>query len=522
MARRCAREACSGTTPPKRACRSVCDAMTLDSISTPSRTTATAVSSQLVSKPRMRVTAHLLREVEDEDARGDQTVQATAVEAGADLTYAGQGGIAQLAQDGSVGGGVQDAGVRGVGQVQTTRSIGRDGTHRRRPRVRGSDHERPFLPLGVEVAQRAVVHAQIHVVLLPDNLRRLLERQAWRRGVIQQESRWIDRPLAQRRVLQESPGAAVEHIQAPFGVGAQRAKLAPRGTAWHRAWTEGPIVSDLHHRPRLVDDRQHAQLGPRSAEVLDRHRGCQGPRAGADWRASADQQRVRGRLLIAAVEWERAHRRLDDVERVQRVITHRQIDDVAAGRTESDGHGRADADDAVDRVEFAGRLGHQRTNVGWRFDQRPVLGQVERVGCERVRLRRVAGLIRLGEQGLHLVDSGQTRRRVGHRIQRRNCSGAKQQHAEEPRRPSPYGRGVAATSGRLRGPRLLEGRQTRACSSRLDTSARCRSGRGARRLVCQQDTGWPRAAQRFGEAFFHRVVTLACAVLQQDVLDQPL
>src|SRR5438105_3704799 len=49
---RCARAATSGTTPPKRACRSVCEATTLDRITRSSVKTAAAVSSQEVSMAR--------------------------------------------------------------------------------------------------------------------------------------------------------------------------------------------------------------------------------------------------------------------------------------------------------------------------------------------------------------------------------------------------------------------------------------------------------------------------------------
>ena len=52
--RRCSREAISGTTPPWRACRATCELMLLDSVCTPARITAAAVSSQLDSIPRMR------------------------------------------------------------------------------------------------------------------------------------------------------------------------------------------------------------------------------------------------------------------------------------------------------------------------------------------------------------------------------------------------------------------------------------------------------------------------------------
>src|SRR5262249_50915441 len=49
---RCARAATSGTTPPKRACRSVCEAITLARTAGSSVKTAAAVSSQEVSMAR--------------------------------------------------------------------------------------------------------------------------------------------------------------------------------------------------------------------------------------------------------------------------------------------------------------------------------------------------------------------------------------------------------------------------------------------------------------------------------------
>src|SRR5512135_2488899 len=51
----CCREATSGNTPPNWACRSICDATTLDKMTRSSSTTAAAVSSQEVSMPRMRM-----------------------------------------------------------------------------------------------------------------------------------------------------------------------------------------------------------------------------------------------------------------------------------------------------------------------------------------------------------------------------------------------------------------------------------------------------------------------------------
>src|SRR4051812_3158912 len=56
----CARLAISGTTPPKRACRSTWLDTTLERMSWPSSTIAAAVSSQLVSMPRIAVTTRRL------------------------------------------------------------------------------------------------------------------------------------------------------------------------------------------------------------------------------------------------------------------------------------------------------------------------------------------------------------------------------------------------------------------------------------------------------------------------------
>src|SRR5215203_2443237 len=50
---RCSRDASSGTTPPYGRCKSICEAITDERISLPSRTTEAAVSSQDVSIPRM-------------------------------------------------------------------------------------------------------------------------------------------------------------------------------------------------------------------------------------------------------------------------------------------------------------------------------------------------------------------------------------------------------------------------------------------------------------------------------------
>src|SRR5205085_7821448 len=55
MASTCARDASSGTTPPKRRCTSIWLEMRLDRIRRPSSTTATAVSSQEVSIPRTSI-----------------------------------------------------------------------------------------------------------------------------------------------------------------------------------------------------------------------------------------------------------------------------------------------------------------------------------------------------------------------------------------------------------------------------------------------------------------------------------
>ena len=55
MASVCAREAISGTTPPYSLCISICEATTLESSVRPSSTTAAAVSSQELSKPKIRI-----------------------------------------------------------------------------------------------------------------------------------------------------------------------------------------------------------------------------------------------------------------------------------------------------------------------------------------------------------------------------------------------------------------------------------------------------------------------------------
>ena len=138
--------------------------MTFDSISVPSRTIATAVSSQLVSMPRMRVTVQAA--VEHQDTRRHQAVQAAAIRAGLDLAYAAQRRVAQLAQHHPVGGGVQDARVVRVSQVQPAGTIWRDGADRRHWAIRRLDAERQFGALAVETMQRPVVHAQVDLVAL--------------------------------------------------------------------------------------------------------------------------------------------------------------------------------------------------------------------------------------------------------------------------------------------------------------------------------------------------------------------
>src|SRR6185312_534405 len=57
IARKCSREASSGTTPPYGLCVAICEATTLEIICSPERTTAAAVSSQELSIPRMKVSA---------------------------------------------------------------------------------------------------------------------------------------------------------------------------------------------------------------------------------------------------------------------------------------------------------------------------------------------------------------------------------------------------------------------------------------------------------------------------------
>src|SRR5262249_22329636 len=52
MVSKCLRAATSGTTPPYSACSLLCERSSLDKRTLPSRTTAAAVSSQLVSNPR--------------------------------------------------------------------------------------------------------------------------------------------------------------------------------------------------------------------------------------------------------------------------------------------------------------------------------------------------------------------------------------------------------------------------------------------------------------------------------------
>ena len=61
MARRCSREASSGTTPPYLPCMAICEATTLESTASPLATTAAAVSSQEDSMPRIRTPFTLAR-----------------------------------------------------------------------------------------------------------------------------------------------------------------------------------------------------------------------------------------------------------------------------------------------------------------------------------------------------------------------------------------------------------------------------------------------------------------------------
>src|SRR5437762_9397466 len=68
MARRCSRDASSGTTPPYLPCVANCDATTEESARSPSSTTAAAVSSHDDSIPRMRIAHHW-------DRRLDQRLQ---------------------------------------------------------------------------------------------------------------------------------------------------------------------------------------------------------------------------------------------------------------------------------------------------------------------------------------------------------------------------------------------------------------------------------------------------------------
>src|ERR1035437_143390 len=61
MARRCSREASSGTTPPYLPWVIICEATTEERTASPSSTTAAAVSSQEDSMPRMRTSSTLAR-----------------------------------------------------------------------------------------------------------------------------------------------------------------------------------------------------------------------------------------------------------------------------------------------------------------------------------------------------------------------------------------------------------------------------------------------------------------------------
>ncbi len=60
MARRCSREASSGTTPPYGWWVAICEATTLETTCSPERTTAAAVSSQELSMPRMKASGMFL------------------------------------------------------------------------------------------------------------------------------------------------------------------------------------------------------------------------------------------------------------------------------------------------------------------------------------------------------------------------------------------------------------------------------------------------------------------------------
>src|ERR1035438_5040590 len=93
MARRCSREASSGTTPPYLPWVDICEATTDESTRSPSSTTAAAVSAQDDSMPRMRIgisfygsACGLLFEEADEIARAQAggAALAVALESGGD------------------------------------------------------------------------------------------------------------------------------------------------------------------------------------------------------------------------------------------------------------------------------------------------------------------------------------------------------------------------------------------------------------------------------------------------------
>src|SRR5690606_25719055 len=70
---RCRRDATSGTTPPNFWCTSICDATTLERMMRPCSTTAAAVSSQLVSMPKMSLKSA-------DDSTGRNSLPATSLQ----------------------------------------------------------------------------------------------------------------------------------------------------------------------------------------------------------------------------------------------------------------------------------------------------------------------------------------------------------------------------------------------------------------------------------------------------------
>src|SRR5215216_5533724 len=98
--------------------------MTFDSMYLPSRTMATAVSSQLVSIPRIRVTVRRLwRDIEHDHTRCHQAIQPSAIASRFDLAQTGECRVAQLANESALGGYVHDAALVRVGQVQSAPAI---------------------------------------------------------------------------------------------------------------------------------------------------------------------------------------------------------------------------------------------------------------------------------------------------------------------------------------------------------------------------------------------------------------